>query len=136
MKNQLRENMRRFGTKNLQEVEYTIKDKDKTKLEFSKVKVRGQGNLLGVKNITTGDIHVYAIYFLKGIFGKDAMNFESIESVGDGIRINRWVDDGETEAHDIPQNKLQTIDSSLAQGKTVTYKGLVKFEHVHTRKRV
>jgi hypothetical protein len=121
MKNQLSENMRRFGTKNLQEsAQYTTKQG--SKLEFRKVS--GKGNLAEVKNKTTGKTYTYALY-VKGWTGSDALNFKSIEPAGSGIRVNRWVSGGKTEAHDISQSKLQKIDSYLAQGKTVTYDGVV-----------
>ena len=121
MKNQLKENMRRFGTKNLQEAaQHTTKRG--SELEFRKVP--GKGNHVEVRNNTTGATYTYALY-LKGWLGTDALNIKSIESAGSGIRIRRWVSGGGTKAHDIPQSKLQKIDSYLAQGKTVTYDDVV-----------
>ena len=124
MKNQLKENMRRFGTKNLQEAaQYTTKRG--SDLEFRKVP--GKGNRVEVRNNTTGKTYKYALY-VKGWFGTDALNIKSIESAGSGIRIHRWVSGGKTEAHNIPQSKLQKIDWALAQGKTVTYDDVVDIQ--------
>lgn len=121
MINQLKENMRRFGTKNLQEAaQYTTKRG--SELEFRKVP--GKGNRVEVRNITTGKTYIYALY-VKGWLGTAALNIKSIESAGSGIRIRIWVSGGKTESHNIPQSKLQKIDSKLAQGKTVTYDDVV-----------
>ena len=124
MKNPIKENMRRFGTKNLQEAaQYTTKRG--SDLEFRKVP--GKGNRVEVRNNTTGKTYTYALY-VKGWFGTDALNIKSIESAGAGIRIRRWVSGGKTEAHNIPQSELQKIDSYLAQGKPVTYDGALDIE--------
>lgn len=105
----------------------TYTTKQGSKLEFRKVAGKGKQNQVDVINHTSGKTHRYALY-VKGWFGTDALNFKTISASGNGLRIDRWVSGGKTETHDIASSKLRSIESAIAQGKTVTYDDVVDIQ--------